>query len=195
MNKKIEERIERYNTGALPEPALKKRKLSRVLVFGNIGLLVFILILFRQPNAEKAFHAELNYDNLSYTFNIKRSAKDQLPVFSASIASRAPEEREYRFKSSLGNVSLKYQDAVVYEGVFGEKIDALRLKPDELKKIILRIDESGIRDLIEENPDAVISKRKSFLFNQRQYVPLEAHIKINTIKPVTLRLDFNYEIK
>lgn len=194
MNKKIEDRIERFKRGEVSESSMKKRKLSRALVLINVGILIIILIFFRQSAEKKNFNAGITYDNLSYTFNIKRSAKEKGPVFSAHVSSRAPEGRDFIFKSSLGSVTLKYKDSIVYEGNFGDKIEALRLKPEEVKKIILHIDETGINDLIEENPDAVIPKRKSYLFNQQQYVPLEALIKINTIKPIILRIDFNYEI-
>jgi len=194
MNKKIEERIEKYKRGEVSDSSTKKRKVSRALVLINVGMLIVILIFFRQSPAKKDFNACITYDNLSYTFNIKRSAKDHHPVFSASITSMSPDERQYLFKASIGGITLKYKNNIVYEGKFGEKIETLKLKPDEIKKIILHIDETGIRDLIEDIPEAVIPKRKSYLFNQQQYVPLEVQIKINSIKPVTLRLDFNYEI-
>lgn len=194
MSKKIEDRIERYKRGEVSESSMKKRKFSRALVLINVGMLIIILMVFRPSSEKRDFNAGITYDNLSYTFNIKRSAKEKAPVFSASVTSRSMNDRDYFFKSSLGSVTLKYKDSIVYEGTFGDKIETLRLKPEEVKKIILRIDDTGIQDLIEENPDAVIPKRKSYLFNQQQYVPLEAQIKINTIKPITLRLDFNYAI-
>ncbi|MCU0822883.1 MAG: hypothetical protein MUC95_10515 [Spirochaetes bacterium] len=194
MNKKIQERIERFQRGEVSESTMKKRKLSGTLVIINIAMLIIILIFFRQVSDKKDFNAGISYDNLSYTFNIKRNAKEKGPVFSAFVTSLAAEEREHIFNVSVGSITLKYKDAVVYEGNFGDKIESLRLKPEEVKKITLRVDETGINDLIDENPDSVVPKRKSYLFNQQQYVPLEANIKINTIKPVTLRLDFNYEI-
>ncbi len=194
LNKKIAERIEKYKSGGISESSQKKRKLSGALVLINVGMLIIILIFFRQSSEKKNLNAGISYDSLLYSFNIKKSEKEDVPLFTAAIISQAAQDRDFNFRSSIGNITLKYKDVVVYDGVIGEKIEALRLRPGETRKIILRIDRSGIDNLIEENPDAVIPKKKSNLFRQQQYVPLQALIRINTASPITLSLDFNYEI-
>lgn len=194
MNQKIKDRIERYRQIQPSESSLKKRKIARVLVFINIGLLVVLIFVFKQPVPKGLFHARVEYDSLSYTFDIKRNAGKDTLLFSSLISSTAPAERGYVYKSSIADIVLKYKDTIIYEGVVGEKVSLLRLKPGESRKLVLEISDTGILDFMEENPDAITPKRRSLLSRQ-QYLPLEARITINSEKPVSLVLEFNYEVQ
>ena len=190
----IQERIERYMAGTPSEGTLKKRRFSRILIFINLVLLAIILFVAKRPNVSTYQSTGIEYGSLNCRFSIGRDTKSGDYLLSVTLQSRDPVPREYIVDPPVASVLVSYGGRAIARASLGDNIRRITLAPGEVKSFVKPLDESPFEKFRDENPDALVPPRKTYLFAQKQHLPLEARLTVNLRERVSVTLNFNYEV-
>lgn len=191
----IQERLERFRQGKLPEATVKKRRFSGAILAINVLLILLILFNVKKQHQEYYFSSSIGYDQALYRFSVTRSGKSSEYFVSLTVQSNAPTPRSFAFDSSIARARFQHDGTILYQTLLGDGSTRLMLKPGEVKNYTRTVDEVNIKNYIEKHPEAIKPPRKSYLFAEKQFIPMEAEIQINTEKKLSLALNFNYEIE
>lgn len=191
----IQERLERFRQGKPSESTVKKRRFSGAIFAVNVLLLLLLLFNVKKPHQEYYISSSISYDQALYRFSISRSGKSREYFVSLTLQSNAPAPRSFVFDSSVARVLLQHDGTMLYQTLLGSDSVRLALKPGEVKNFTRAVEDEHIRLYIREHPEAIKPPRKSYLFAEKQFIPMLAEIHINTEKKLSLALNFNYEIE
>lgn len=195
MNDKLKERIERYKEGKPSESTVKTRKFSRILVFINIALLLIILFYAKKPHDISYFSTRIVHNDLDYKISAAKNEKNKNLILSFTIKSTNSAGRTYYFNRSIASIGLYYDKELLCEVPVGENNPVITLAPHEIKNYVKIIDQTGLKRFCEDHPEFIKPRRKSYLFAEKQHLPLEMRITINVKEPISSILDFYYEVE
>lgn len=193
MNEEITERLERHRQGLPPKST--RKKFSGVIVIINIILLGVFLLIYKKTPAKNFSTTAVEYENMNYTIVMARNTKAEKHNLSVKLQSTSKVPRTFNYTSSIMQIVFQSEGQVIYRTDIGKNDTRLILKPYESRIIEETMDDIIMNDYIENHPQLLIPRRKTNLFNETQYLPLTAVIKINTEKPITLFVEMKYEIE
>ncbi len=189
----IQERLDRYRSGEVSESTQKKRKTSRILLFVNLLLIMGIFLIMRKPEENRYLTSTVEFDGVHYRVSITRDKKTGY-LASITLQPATKEALTRRYHRAVAIVSLKYRDTVLTRTLLGPDIPTMSLLPGETKNFTSPINDLPLREYAKTHPEALVPPRKAFIFSETQFIPLDAVITLQTGKPVSISLNFKYEV-
>ncbi len=193
--KAIQERLERFRSGKPSETTVKKRKVSRLILFFNVILIVILLFVARRPGDQGYFSTGIEYAGLKYRFSVTRAEKTRDCLFSLTVESAAAAAGEYLYTGPVAVIAVLSDGKTVTRAALGDGITRISLRPGELKNFVAVVTRPEFLAFARNNPEAIVPKEKSFLSMEKRRLPLEARITINTKETLSLPLHFTYEVE
>ena len=188
--------LKRIRSGEKPENSLKKRRLSRIILFIDIIIVVLILAYFNRRGTESYYHTNsLTLNNLEYRFSLVNERKYSNYIFSLTIKSNSTSEEQYYYNKSIADLTIQHDKEIIYKTSIGDNITSIKLLPGEIKTIVKEIDTNYFIKYAKEHTEYIIPKNKTLLALERRHIPLQAIITLNTSEVISTILNFKFEIE
>jgi len=189
----IQERLERYRSGLPSESTQKRRRVSRMLLFVNLIILVGIILIFKMPEQPTYFSTGISYGGIHYRVSLSRNQHKSYMI-SLSLTGEAETAATHRYRGGVAAVSFTHGATVVMKTVLGANVASVSLPPGENRNFTLTINEEPLKTFALNHPELLVPPRKAFLFSKTQHIPLEVKTTFNTETPVTITMNINYEV-
>jgi hypothetical protein len=198
MKPSIRERIENYKAGRPSNYSSTKenqRNFPKFLFFFTTFAIFAILYISKQaPQSPITPYTQISYEQIEYSFSIKKISGEGNLLAMLTVKSNAIELKTEFYEKSVGSITLFYNDSPVLKEELGEGIQKLEFKPNEIKLFVKPLDGKILKKFIQDNPQALIPQKKSFLSWEAQYIPFKAKLTIHTLKSIKAIFDFSHKI-
>lgn len=192
----IKETFERIKLGKKSKDSEKKKRLSRIILFLDIVIIVFILAFFNRKTPRSLYHTtSLKYSGFQYRFSLLRENKSKDYLISTTIISNSKNEKDQYYSQSIAHLTIQHGESIVYKTSIGDNITNIKLYPGESKTFVKEIDEFHFRDYSNKHPESIISTDSSIFMKENMYIPLQANITLNTKEVISTSLNFNYRLE
>ncbi|MDY6968400.1 MAG: hypothetical protein SVR08_07085 [Spirochaetota bacterium] len=199
MNKKskfTQETLDKINKGEKSESTVKKRRLSRIVLFIDIIIIVLIVVFVtRKDDDIKYYSSSLSLNHLEYRFSIVREKESRNYLFSLSIKSNSTTESKFIYEKSIAQLTIHYNEDIIYSSTIGNNVTSIDLLPGELKRFVIDITADNFNNYAKEHTEHLIHEKRSLWESEKKYLPLSIIIKLNTREAVSTTLSFNHEVE
>jgi hypothetical protein len=194
MKSDLKERIEMGRAARQNESIYRRKKVSKILVIGNLLVVVAMLFYARKPSQIRFSTSIIEYNEINYRLSVTNENEIQKILISLALKSKSTVKKSENYLKNVITLVIKHNDRILYDTTLGNDITILGFAPDEVKSFRVLIDESLFKKFAADHPDSISPKRRTYIFGEQQYVTFKIEMKINTPRSIYSEMDFHYYI-
>jgi len=174
----------------------KKKKIKNTaLILINAVLIAFMIYLYRnQDEAPRYFSKTVNTVDASYRLSISTSSDGDITA-GLTIRNTGFRKTIFILKHNSADLTIYHKENELARQSLAPEHGDISIEPGKSKSIAASIEKSSIM-LYTKTADGAVEPqgRFSFFLKSKSSIPLSAQMRILRAEPVTITIDFNYEV-